>query len=90
MLKSPVVLLERALSDSRVVGAGREADERIITLDGVGVRQARVLTSRPRLRRKRKAGERERRERQINDIRCCFHGFYFLLLFLFCGVTVQW
>jgi len=33
------------------------------------------LTDRSRLRRKRKAGEREQRERGITNIRCCFHRF---------------
>ena len=45
--------------------------------DGVAVRSAAFLTNRSRLRRKRKAGEREQRERGINNIHCCFHVFIF-------------
>ena len=57
------VAKERSSTVGRVVGAGCEADERIITLHGIIVRQAGVLTSRSRLRRKCKACEREQRER---------------------------
>jgi hypothetical protein len=53
--------------------AGCEANERILTLDGIGVCQAGVLTSRSRLGQKREAGEGEKRERWINNSRYCFH-----------------
>src|SRR5262249_47718638 len=45
---------------------------------------ATLLTNRLCLRRKRKAGEREQRERRANNIRCCFHGFISFDHF-FCG-----
>jgi hypothetical protein len=41
------------------------------------------LTSRPRLRRKRKTGEREQRERGVNNVRFCFHLSIFFLLVCF-------
>jgi len=70
-------------SNSCTLRCSSEADERIITLDGVGVRQAGVLTNGSRLRRKRKTGEREQRERRVNDVRSCFHPFIFFLLVCF-------
>jgi len=66
---------ERVETERRIIDAGGNANERVITLGGVVVRQATVLTNRSRLRRKRKAGEREQRDRGANNIRYCFHVF---------------
>ena len=51
------VILERLKTTGGVAGAGCEADEGVISVHGITVRQARVLTSRLDLRRKREASE---------------------------------
>src|ERR1051326_3279249 len=60
------VAIECIKADGRVSDAN-VVQERIFTQDGVLVRQAAFLASRSGLLRKRKAGEREQRERWIRD-----------------------
>src|ERR1043166_129661 len=55
--------IKRIKPHAGVVSAGCEANQRIIALDSVVVRQAALLTSRSRLQRNREAGEHQRNEK---------------------------
>src|SRR5262249_34406651 len=73
--------VERVRTDGSIKDAGGVVKERVITEDCVAIGEvAALLTNRSRLRRKRKAGEREQREGGIYTIRFYFHCFIFFHL----------
>ena len=68
IIRSVSVVQKGIETYGRVLMTSCIADERVITLNGVCEVEAGILTNGSRLRRMRKAGEREQRERRVNNL----------------------